>query len=354
MKKGNFLLNQQTLSVLVRGRNCYSSNIPVILQSITCHYRQIRQAATATLSTSSPFNNINHSLIQASSVVVLPISDGSSSTPDVKWTHRYGQRRTGLVGNKMGMTCIWDEWGRQTPVTVIKIMDCEVIQSRFDPQCQRYFVQVGAVNHKRLYKLTKPELYHFRRHAVTPKRKMVEFRVSEDACLPSGTALSVAHFVPGQYVDCTGISMGKGFQGVMKRWGFKGMGASHGVSLAHRSAGSTGSRTDPGKVWKGKKMAGRMGGDQITVQSLFLMKIDFVYNLLYVKGAVPGPDGGFVNVKDAIRKVSQGKAFPSGVLVPFPTFRGSLAGLPREMTAPPGSDGRRERDPMERPRREHT
>ncbi|TPX41998.1 hypothetical protein SeLEV6574_g05816 [Synchytrium endobioticum] len=281
--------------------------------------------------------------------VRLPISDGTSPSPDIKWTNTAGQRRTGLVGVKLGMSCLWDEWGKQTPVTVIKFLDCQVVQSRYDPQCRKHFVQVGAVRHKRPFRLSKPELYHFRRHAVSPKRKIVEFRVSEDACLPSGASLSVAHFVPGQWVDCTGVSLGKGFQGVMKRWGFKGMGASHGVSLAHRSGGSTGNRTDPAKVWKGKKMAGRMGGRQVTVHSLFVMKIDVIYNMLYVKGAVPGPDGGFINVRDAVRKVSQRKAFPVGATVPFPTFTGSLAGLPREIAAPPGIDGR---DPMEKPRRE--
>ncbi|TPX38072.1 hypothetical protein SmJEL517_g00089 [Synchytrium microbalum] len=283
--------------------------------------------------------------------VPLPISDGINPSPITTWTGK-NQRRTGLIGIKMGMTQIWDEWGQQTPVTVIKIIDCQVVQSRFDPQCERHFVQVGAVNHPRLYKLTKPELYHFRRHTVPPKRRIVEFRVSPDACLPSGTTLTCAHFVPGQYIDCSGPSLGKGYQGVMKRWGFKGMGASHGVSLAHRSGGSTGNRTDPAKVWKGKKMAGRMGGEQITVQNLHVVKIDLVYNLVYVKGAVPGPDGGYIQLQDAIRKLAQGKVFPPGAVVPFPTFTGSFAGMPREIAAPPGSDGRGTRDPFEKPRRE--
>ncbi|TPX57068.1 hypothetical protein PhCBS80983_g04104 [Powellomyces hirtus] len=285
--------------------------------------------------------------LQPAPAATYPVSDGAGPTPAPEWTS--GSKRTGVVALKKGMTAIWDEWGVLTPVTVLQIVDCEVIRTRWHAGCGSYIVELGTVNHPRLHRLNKAQLYHYRRWTITPKRKMTGFKVSPDACLPTGTKLVAAHFVPGQYVDCQATSTAKGFQGVMKRWGFKGQSASHGTSLAHRSLGSTG-QIDPGRVWKGKKMAGNMGNDTITVQNLRVMKIDTENNLVYVKGAVPGTDERYVRIKDAVKKGWFNKTFPEGSKVPFPTFLGDVATLPRELipTAPAST----ERDPFSRQRRE--
>ncbi|KAJ3412143.1 hypothetical protein HDV05_001181 [Chytridiales sp. JEL 0842] len=257
-------------------------------------------------------------------------------------------KRVGVLGLKRGMTAIWDEWGQLTPVTILQIVDCQVIQSRWHNGCGSYMVEVGSVN-QLARRMRKPNLFHFRRHRVTPKKRTAEFKVSPDAVLPSGVHLTALHFVAGQYVDCQAKSVGKGFQGVMKRWGFKGLRATHGVSLSHRSAGSTGNRHDPGKVWKGKKMAGRMGGKTTTVQNLRIMKIDVEKNLLYVKGAVPGSEDRFVKIRDAVRKGWFNQVFPEGTKVPFPTYFGPKP-AERELLPPPPPAGTK--DPLARPRRE--
>ncbi|KAI9353771.1 translation protein [Obelidium mucronatum] len=248
------------------------------------------------------------------------------------------------------MTALWDAWAVLTPVTVLQIVDCEVVRSRFSRACGEYMVEVGAVNEHRAYRVRRPQLYHYRRVRITPKKKLTEFRVSPDAVMPSGTRLTAMHYVPGQYVDCQAKTTGKGFQGVMKRWNFKGLRATHGVSLSHRSGGSTGNRQLPGRVFKGKKMPGRMGGKTCTVQNLRVMKIDTEHNLLYVKGAVPGPEHKYVRVSDAIRKGWHNQCFPEGAKVPFPTFTGSLEGIERELVAPAPKEG--EKDPLARARRE--
>ncbi|KOM29476.1 hypothetical protein LR48_Vigan707s000800 [Vigna angularis] len=176
-----------------------------------------------------------------------------------------------------------------------------------------YQAPIGCGQKKEKH-LTQPEVGHFRAQGVPLKRKLKEFPVTEDALLPAGTSLNVRHFVPGQYVDITGITKGKGFQGVMKRHGFKGMPASHGASLSHRSLGSTGHITGPGRVFKGKKMPGRMGGDQRTVKNVWVYKIDPARNLMWVKGQVPGATGNFVFIKDAVYEK------PDISLLPFPTY----------------------------------
>ncbi|KAJ3329422.1 kynurenine 3-monooxygenase, mitochondrial precursor [Blyttiomyces sp. JEL0837] len=277
-----------------------------------------------------------------------PVSDGTETYVKPTWTPK--SKRTGVLTLKRGMTSIWDEWGVLTPVTILQVVECEVIKSRWHNLCGSYVVEVGAVNHRRPLKMRRPQLFHFRRHMVPPKKKLTEFKVTPDAVLPSGTKLTSAHFVAGQYIDCQAKSMGKGFQGAMKRWGFKGLRATHGVSISHRSLGSTGNRQTPGKVFKGKKMAGRMGGKTTTVQNLRIMKIDTVHNLLYVKGAVPGPQDRFVRVRDAIRKGWYNKCFPEEAKVPFPTFMGDVTSLPREILAPPPPAGAK--DPLARARRE--
>eukprot|EP00004_Rigifila_ramosa_P004602 TRINITY_DN15087_c0_g1_i1.p1 TRINITY_DN15087_c0_g1~~TRINITY_DN15087_c0_g1_i1.p1 ORF type:complete len:343 (-),score=64.97 TRINITY_DN15087_c0_g1_i1:28-1056(-) len=223
--------------------------------------------------------------------------------------------RTGLIAKKKFMLSMWDETGRMHPITVLQVEKCEVVQQKTDATDGYNALQLG-VGDKHPRRATKAEIGHLQKAKLTTvKRRLHEFRVSPEALLPVGFEINAAHFVPGQYVDVTGITTGKGFQGVMKRWGFSGLPASHGVSVSHRSHGSTGQRQDPGKVFKGKKMAGRMGGKQRTIKSLWIFKVDPKLNLIYVKGAVPGTRGNYVYLKDAVQKRFKGQP----VARPFPS-----------------------------------
>ena len=221
--------------------------------------------------------------------------------------------RTGILAQKLGMTRLFDPDGGHVPVSVLRVEDCEVVAARRPERDGYAAVQLG-MGPAKAKNVSKPMRGHFAKSKVTPKARLAEFRVSEDALLEPGTALTVGHFVIGQYVDVCGTSIGKGFAGAMKRWGFKGLRASHGVSVSHRSHGSTGNRQDPGKVFKGKKMAGHMGDRRVTVQNLEVVGIDHERGLLLVKGAVPGGRGGYVRVTDAVKRaLPQEAPYPAGV-----------------------------------------
>ncbi|CBN77715.1 Ribosomal protein L3 [Ectocarpus siliculosus] len=222
-------------------------------------------------------------------------------------------RRSGALAMKVGSMAIFDSWGVRHPVTVLQLDECEVVQVKTTETDGYTSLQLG-VGERKTKNVNKPDAERFRRAGVNPKRKLMEFRVSAEALLPVGFQLRAQHFVAGQKVDVCGTSKGKGFQGGMKRWGFKGQRASHGVSKTPRHIGSTGQCQDPGRVFKGKKMPGRMGTDRVTVQNLKILKMDPVRELLFVRGHVPGQNGGFVRVTDAIK----GAAFPSDP--PFPSF----------------------------------
>jgi large subunit ribosomal protein L3 len=210
--------------------------------------------------------------------------------------------RTGLIARKEGMTRIFDDTGRHIPVTVLKVEECQVVAIRTQEKEGYVAVQLGAGKAK-VKRTSKANRGHFAKAKVEPKRKVAEFRVTnENAALEIGAEIGANHFVAGQFVDVAGTSIGKGFAGAMKRHNFGGLRASHGVSVSHRSHGSTGQRQDPGRVFKGKRMAGHMGDVRVTTQNLEVVAIDMEDNLIMVKGAVPGSANGWVLVYDAIKK----------------------------------------------------
>lgn len=221
--------------------------------------------------------------------------------------------RTGIIARKMGMTRLFGEDGSHVPVTVLKLDGCQVVAVRTAEKDGYTAVQLG-VGKAKVKNVGKPMRGHFAKAKVEPKRKLAEFRVAADALLDVGAEITAAHYVPGQFVDVAGITIGKGFSGVMKRWNFRGLEASHGVSISHRSHGSTGGRQDPGKTWKNKKMAGHYGVDRVTTQNLKIVATDVDRGLIMVKGAVPGSEGGYVMVTDAVkRKRHKDAPFPAAV-----------------------------------------
>lgn len=209
--------------------------------------------------------------------------------------------RTGLLAQKMGMTRIFAADGNHVPVTVLKVDHCQVVAVRTDETNGYNAVQLG-VGTAKVKNVSKAQRGHFAKAKVEPKKKLAEFRVSKENLLEVGAELSAAHFVVGQFVDVVGTTIGKGFAGSMKRWNFHGLRATHGVSVSHRSHGSTGNRQDPGRTFPGKKMAGHLGAERVTQQNLKIVETDADQGLIYVHGAVPGHEGAYVLVKDAVKR----------------------------------------------------
>jgi len=222
--------------------------------------------------------------------------------------------RTGVIAKKMGMTRLFQEDGQHVPVTVLSLEGCQVVGARKQDPDGYYAVQLGA-GARKAKNVNKPQREAFAKAEVEPKARVAEFRVeSEDALLPVGATVTADHFVAGQMVDIQGTTQGKGFAGAMKRWGFGGLRASHGVSISHRSHGSTGQNQDPGKVFKGKKMAGHMGARNRTQQNLEVVRTDAARGLIFVRGSVPGSKGGWLLVKDAMKVAApEGLPFPGAM-----------------------------------------
>ncbi|GAA4002228.1 50S ribosomal protein L3 [Sphingomonas humi] len=221
--------------------------------------------------------------------------------------------RTGVIAKKVGMTRLFQADGRHVPVTVLQLDGVQVVSRRESDKDGYTAVQLGAGAAK-AKNVNKPQRGAFGKAEVELKAKMVEFRVAEDALLDVGSEISADHFVEGQMVDISGVTQGKGFAGAMKRWGFGGLRATHGVSVSHRSHGSTGNRQDPGRVFKNKKMAGHMGARNRTQQNLEIVRTDVERGLLFVKGSVPGHKGSWLTVKDSVKLARNENApYPAGL-----------------------------------------
>src|ERR1700752_1594092 len=209
--------------------------------------------------------------------------------------------RSGVIAQKVGMTRVFTEAGAHVPVTVVRLANCQVVAHRTKDKNGYVALQLGSGTRK-VKNVTKAERGNFALAKVEPKRSVAEFRVTEDALIPVGAEITADHFVAGQYVDVTGTSIGKGYAGGMKRWNFGGLRASHGVSVSHRSIGSTGGRQDPGKTFKNKKMPGHMGVERVTTLNLKVVQTDVERGLILVEGAVPGVKGGWITMRDAVKK----------------------------------------------------
>ena len=235
--------------------------------------------------------------------------------------------RTGVIAKKLGMARFFDEAGAHVPVTVLSLEGCQVVGQRTQEKDGYVALQLGA-GPKKPKNTTKALRGHFGKAQVEPKAKVAEFRVSEDNLIDVGAEFTADHFVAGQKVDVSGLTVGKGFAGAMKRWNFGGLRATHGVSVSHRSHGSTGNRQDPGKVFKNKKMAGHMGQDNVTTLNLTVFRVDVERGLILLRGAVPGTEGGWVKIRDAIKLPA-----PEGVPTPGAIKQSAAQQAPAEAAA---------------------
>ncbi|MCW5725323.1 MAG: 50S ribosomal protein L3 [Maricaulaceae bacterium] len=241
--------------------------------------------------------------------------------------------RTGVIARKLGMTRVFADDGAHVPVTVLQLENCQVVAQRTTDRDGYVALQLGAGAAK-AKRTAKAQRGHFARAQVEPKRKLAEFRVSEANLIEPGAEIRADHFVPGQKVDVAGTSIGKGFAGAMKRWNFGGLRATHGVSISHRSHGSTGQRQDPGKVFKGKKMAGHLGVERVTTQNIEVVRVDAERGLILVRGAVPGSEGGWVEVRDAVKGAgAEGLPFPGAFRAPGEEAAPKDLGTPEPATA---------------------
>ena len=238
--------------------------------------------------------------------------------------------RSGVIAKKLGMTRLFLEDGKQVPVTVLQLDNLQVVAQRTADRDGYTAVQLGAGAAK-AKRTTAAQRGHFAKATVEPKRKIAEFRVTPDNLIDVGAEITADHYLAGQFVDIAGTSIGKGFAGAMKRHNFGGLRASHGVSVSHRSHGSTGQCQDPGKVFRGKKMAGHLGSVRVTTQNLQVVRTDAERGLLMIKGAVPGSKGGGVTVKDAVKKSA-----PDGLPMPAAIRAAATAAVPAEVPAEGG------------------
>jgi len=209
--------------------------------------------------------------------------------------------RTGLIAQKIGMTRVFAQDGVNIPVTVLKLEECQVVGVKTEEKHGYNAVQLG-IGKAKVNRTSKAMRGVFAKAQVEPKRRLAEFRVAKDALLEVGAEITADHFITGQFVDVTGITIGKGFAGGMKRWNFGGLRASHGVSVSHRSHGSTGNRQDPGRTFPGKKMAGHLGVEKVTTQNLTIVATDIEEGVIMVKGSVPGHEGSYVVIRDAVKR----------------------------------------------------
>ena len=235
--------------------------------------------------------------------------------------------RTGLVALKMGMTRLFNDAGDQVPVTVLKVDDCRVI-SHLTVETNGYTALQLGFGKAKVKNVSKAVRGHFAKAKIEPSKKVVEFRVPPESLVEVGAEITADHFIAGQQVDVTGVSVGKGFAGGMKRWNFGGLRATHGVSVSHRSLGSTGNRQDPGRTFPGKKMAGHLGAEQVTTLNLQVFAVDAEKGLIMVKGSVPGSDGNWVLIRDAVKR-------PRSKDLPFPAaLRATASSAPAVEDAP--------------------
>ncbi|WP_122468608.1 50S ribosomal protein L3 [Brevundimonas lutea] len=225
---------------------------------------------------------------------------------------RKDARRTGVIAKKLGMTRIFAEDGAHVPVTVLELDGCQVVGQRTQERDGYVALQLGA-GAKKAKRTNNAQKAVFAKAEVEPKHYVAEFRVAEDALLDIGAELSADHFVAGQKVDVQGLTIGKGFAGAMKRWNFGGLRATHGVSVSHRSHGSTGNRQDPGRTFPGKKMAGHLGQETVTQQNLTIVRVDAERGLIMIKGAVPGHDGSYLKIRDAVKKSAADLPYPGSI-----------------------------------------
>ena len=248
--------------------------------------------------------------------------------------------RTGVIAKKVGMTRLFQEDGRHVPVTVLALENNQVVAVRTADRDGYVAVQLGAGEAKQK-NVAKPQREHFAKAQVPLKQRLVEFRVADDAVLEVGSTIAASHFVPGQLVDVAGHTQGKGFAGEMKRWGFGGMRATHGVSISHRAHGSTGNRQDPGRVFKNKKMAGHMGDRQRTQQNLEVVRVDDERGLIFVKGSVPGAKNSWLTVRDSVKIDRHAEApYPAGLKSVANSNEPAAAETPAEtVEAPEAAEG---------------